>query len=109
MSSDGCGMNANGFMETSGRGLPSDPRSVLRMVADVRRVAQHFLNAQRQLVGMRQQQTHLPELLLTQGWADPWHAGEPDTVFRLPVGLSYGIIAHTVSLKELRRFWKHAF
>src|ERR1051326_5976270 len=58
---------------------------------------------------MSQEQAHLPKLLLAERRTVPGHPGEPDPVFRLPVGLSDRIVGHAVPLKELRGLWKHAF
>src|SRR2546425_11281650 len=81
-----------------------NPKSVLLRLAHGRRAAQHLLSAGWQLIGMSQQQTHLPKLLLAQRWTERGHAGEPDAIFHLPVVLSRGVIGHTVPLKQLRRF-----
>src|SRR5579864_2498917 len=78
-------------------------------LASGRRAAQRRLSARRQLVGVSQQQTHLPKLLLAHGWTVRGHASEPDAIFCLPVGLAGRVIRHTVSLKELRRLREHAF
>src|SRR6266436_1455216 len=82
--------------------VPREPPSVVRRLAG-RRTAQHLLSARRQLVGMSQQQTHLPKLLFAEGQTEPGHSSESNAVFRYPVGLSYRVISHIVSLKELRR------
>jgi hypothetical protein len=53
-----------------------------------------------QFVGVGQQLTHLPPLVVAQRGAVSGHARQPDAIGSLPIRLADGVVGHALALKQ---------
>jgi hypothetical protein len=98
-------MNINEMKRQIRSSILQDSHVRVPWEASIRRLAQEFADGRGQFVRTLEKKAYLPEFRFRQAVAKSGHAGEPDSVLRLPIGFPRRIICDALLVQADKRRW----